>query len=179
MSVWVYIHVCCAHIHVYVCTYLLKLYLNKYHIIYIYILNTIIYYIYAYKYFVYYGFIRYIIEKNSTHTYMHTWRFPNMGIPLNHPFIDHILHEINHPAIDAIWGNLRMLTLTCIYLIQILSHQGTKAKPCELIPRVTWPGSTSAVDPKGTGTHPVNTTRLATNGGSSWLILLENHWMIT
>jgi histidinol phosphatase-like enzyme len=24
-----------------------------------------------------------------------------MGIPLNHPFIDHILHEINHPAIGC------------------------------------------------------------------------------
>ena len=32
---------------------------------------------------------------------MHTWRFPNMGIPLNHPFIDHSFHEINHPAIGC------------------------------------------------------------------------------
>jgi hypothetical protein len=27
------------------------------------------------------------------------WRFPEMGVSLNHPFIARILHEIDHPAI--------------------------------------------------------------------------------
>ena len=29
-----------------------------------------------------------------------TWRFPELGVPLNQPFIDGIFHEINQP----IWG---------------------------------------------------------------------------
>jgi hypothetical protein len=26
------------------------------------------------------------------------WRFPEIGLPPNHPYIDGIFHEINHPA---------------------------------------------------------------------------------
>ena len=42
----------------------------------------------------------YTIYRKKAHiSSMHTWRFPNMGIP--HPFIDHSFHEINHPAIGC------------------------------------------------------------------------------
>ena len=27
-----------------------------------------------------------------------TWRVPKIGVPPNHPFLDRIFHEINHPA---------------------------------------------------------------------------------
>ena len=41
------------------------------------------------------GFLRACPEK----LYIIMWRFPEMGVPPNHPFIDGIFHEINHPAI--------------------------------------------------------------------------------
>ena len=37
------------------------------------------------------------------------WRFPEIGVPPNHPFIDRIFHEINHPFWGTpILGNLQM-----------------------------------------------------------------------
>ena len=32
------------------------------------------------------------------HTYIYMWRFPEIGVPLNHPFID-LFSILNHPAI--------------------------------------------------------------------------------
>ena len=33
--------------------------------------------------------------------HINIWRVPKMGIPLNHPFLTGIFHEINHPAIKG------------------------------------------------------------------------------
>ena len=30
-------------------------------------------------------------------SYLYIWRFPELGVPPNHPFIDGIFHEINRP----------------------------------------------------------------------------------
>ena len=30
-----------------------------------------------------------------------TWKFPKMGVPINHPFYFRIVHETNHPAIGV------------------------------------------------------------------------------
>ena len=32
---------------------------------------------------------------------LYNMEFPKMGIPQNHPFIDHSFHEINHPALGC------------------------------------------------------------------------------
>ena len=42
------------------------------------------------------GFLRACPEK----LYIIMWRFPEMGVPPNHPFIDGIFHEINHQTIQ-------------------------------------------------------------------------------
>ena len=53
---------------------------------------------------------------------VYIWWFPEIGVPPNHPFLDRIFHEINHPF----WGtpNLGKPHLTCcgkkqLYLVQI------------------------------------------------------------
>ena len=53
------------------------------------------------------------------------WRFPKIEVPPNHPFIDGIFHEINHPAIGYPhdYGNPH-ITIDCPLYIDIF-HQLT------------------------------------------------------
>jgi len=51
--------------------------------------------------------ISWSINPIINYSYIPIWRFPQMGVPLNHPFDFRIFHEINHPTFwgTPIYGN--------------------------------------------------------------------------
>ena len=66
------------------------------------------------------------------------WRFPEIGVPLNHPFIEFyrwIFHEINHPAIK---GYPHLWKAPKVWWCRAVVNNGDGAKLKTLYSQTDW-----------------------------------------